>query len=267
MAERNDNGDTERLAREVKGLLGVKTQDDDAADVRPMTEGVGPSPGWTERNITAPLNSLVDGERKAAVRDQVRLMARALGLTVSESDAAAHAADLLALVAAEKVSGVGNRAVAAHLLTASARRHEETQGRIAAALEALARGKGHDEPAQPAQPVSGAPATYSAQQIADLRVVAGKVANAKSYTPAAAWEHGTACVEVSVDLLKVYLRASTLGGQGHRFLRVLPGGLRHADFVAWIAATCRAIATYAEGSPLTLDRLVALELEGTRCTP
>lgn len=228
-----------------------------------------------ERNdngYRAPLNSLVDGERKAAVRDQVRLMARVLGLTVSEADAEQHAADLLALVAAERVSGVGNRAVAAHLLDARIAAHNAAiaarqergiaaEERIAAALEALARGKGHDEPAQR---VSGAPATYSAQQIADLRMLASKVASTKSYTPAAAWEHGTACVEVSADLLKVYLRASTLGEQGHRFLQVLPEGLRHADFVAWIAATCRAIATYAEGSPLTLDKLVALELEGAR---
>jgi hypothetical protein len=119
MAERNDNDDTARLTREVKGLLGVKTQDDDGAA------------------RVAPLNSLVDGERKAAVRDQVRLLARALGLTVSEADADAHAATLLGLVAAEKVSGVGNRAVAAHLLTASARRHDETMERIAVALEAI----------------------------------------------------------------------------------------------------------------------------------
>ena len=119
MAERNDNGETARLAREVKGLLGLKTQDDDGAA------------------RVAPLNSLVDGERKAAVRDQVRLLARALGLTVSEADADAHAATLLGLVAAEKVSGVGNRAVAAHLLTASARRHDETMERIAVALEAI----------------------------------------------------------------------------------------------------------------------------------
>jgi hypothetical protein len=128
--------------------------------------------GWTERNITAPLNEMMEASKRDAVRDQVRLMARALGLTVSEADAEAHAATLLGLVAAEKVSGVANHAVAAHLLTASARRHEETMERIAVALEALARGKGHDEPAQP---VSVAPAAYSAQHIADLRTLADMI--------------------------------------------------------------------------------------------
>jgi hypothetical protein len=80
---------------------------------------------------------MLEASKRDAVRDQVRLLARALGLTVSEADADAHAATLLGLIAAEKVSGVGNRAVAAHLLTASARRHDETMERIAVALEAI----------------------------------------------------------------------------------------------------------------------------------
>ncbi len=215
--------------------------------------------------VRAPLNSLVDGERKAAVRDQVRLMASALGLTVSEADADAHAADLLALVAAEKVSGVGNRAVAAHLLTASARRHEESMERIAAALEALARGKGHDEPAQR---VSAAVATYSAQHIADLRTLAQEV---MSQAPGVhGWVCGLASAKVSGGILNVYVRKPFLGTEIHRFGGPIPDGMRDADLIAWIAATCRAVATRAEAhitSARSLDELVALDLEGARCTP
>jgi hypothetical protein len=90
-----------------------------------------------------PLNDMLEASKRDAVRDQVRLLASALGLTVSEADADAHAATLLALVAAERVSCVGNRAVAAHLLTASARRHDETMERIAVALEAIVGLMGH----------------------------------------------------------------------------------------------------------------------------
>jgi hypothetical protein len=75
-------------------------------------------------------------------------MARALGLTVSEADADAHAATLLALVAAERVSGVACNTVAAHLLDAKvsahnaaiAARQEKNNAlteRIAVALEAI----------------------------------------------------------------------------------------------------------------------------------
>ena len=124
--------------------------------------------GWTERNITAPLNEMMEASKRDAVRDQVRFLAHALGLTVSEADADAHAATLLGLVAAENVSGVANHAVAAHLLDAKvsthnaaiAARQEQNNAlteRIAVALESLARGKGHDEPAQR---VSGAVATF-----------------------------------------------------------------------------------------------------------
>jgi hypothetical protein len=104
--------------------------------------------GWAERNITAPLNELMEASKRDAVRDQVRLMARALGLTVSEADADAHAATLLGLVAAEHVSGVASNAVAAHLLDARvsahnaaiAARQEKNNAlteRIAVALEAI----------------------------------------------------------------------------------------------------------------------------------
>ena len=255
MAERNDNGETARLMREVKAHLGLKTQDDDAA-VR-----------------VAPLNSLVDGERKMAVRDQVRLMARALGLTVSEADAEAHAATLLgrvaaekASVAAEKASGVANAAVAAHLLTASARRHEEATERIAVALEALARGKGHDEPAQP---VSVAPATYSAQQIADLRTLADMIEEGEPMI-AGEWTCGTASAErPSGSGLVIALRAVG-GGVEHLVKQAIHGRLRSPSpsvVSAWIAATCRALATQAEASitaARSLDELVALELEGAR---
>ena len=96
----------------------------------------------------APLNDLLEASKRDAVRDQVRLMARVLGLTVSESEADAHAADLLALVAAERVSGVGTPAVAAHLLDARIAAHNAAiaarqergiaaEERIAAALEMI----------------------------------------------------------------------------------------------------------------------------------
>jgi hypothetical protein len=108
----------------------------------------GGGAGWTERNITAPLNEMMEASKRDAVRDQVRLMARALGLTVSEADAEAHAGTLLGLVAAENVSGVANHAVAAHLLDAKvsahnaaiAARQEQNNAlteRIAVALEAI----------------------------------------------------------------------------------------------------------------------------------
>ena len=104
--------------------------------------------GWTERNLTAPLNDLLEASRLDAVRDQVRLLASALGLTVSEADAEAHAATPLGLVAAEKASGVANHAVVAHLLDAKvaahnnalAARQEKSNAlteRIAVALEAI----------------------------------------------------------------------------------------------------------------------------------
>jgi len=203
---------------------------------------------------------MLEASKRDAVRDQVRLLASALGLTVSEADTEAHAATLLALVAAEKVSGVGNRAVAAHLLTASARRHEETMERIAVALEALARGKGHDEPAQR---VSGAPATYSAQQIADLRTLAQMVPR-MAPTPAGERAHWLASALVWGGMLKVFLRQGAPGDQGHRFSNFIPDGCRDAALISRIAATCRAIATRAEGSRRSLDELVALELEGAR---
>lgn len=96
----------------------------------------------------APLNDMLEASKRDAVRDQVRLMATALGLTVSEADAEQHAATLLALVAAENVSGVANHAVAAHLLDAKlaahnaaiAARQEQNNAlteRIAVALEAI----------------------------------------------------------------------------------------------------------------------------------
>jgi hypothetical protein len=249
MAERNDNGETERLAREVKGLLGVKTQDGDTA------------------TRVAPLNSLVDGERKTAMRDQVRLMASALGLTVSEYEADAHAATLLGLVAAEKASGVGNRAVAAHLLTASARRHAGVMERIAVALESLARGKGQDEPAQR---VSGAAATYSAQQIADLRTLADMIEEGEPMI-AGKWTCGAASAERPYGHGLIITLRNFDGEVEHlikqaahiRFRPPSPPSL----VWAWVAATCRALATQAEASitaARSLDELVALELEGTR---
>ena len=95
-----------------------------------------------------PLNDMLEASKRDAVRDQVRLMARALGLTVSEADADAHAAMLLELVAAEHVSGVASNAVAAHLLDAKVSAHNAAvaarqergiaaEERIAVALEAI----------------------------------------------------------------------------------------------------------------------------------
>jgi hypothetical protein len=91
---------------------------------------------------------MLEASKRDAVRDQVRLMARALGLTVSEADADAHAAMLLELVAAEHVSGVASNAVAAHLLDAKVSAHNAAvaarqergiaaEERIAVALEAI----------------------------------------------------------------------------------------------------------------------------------
>lgn len=84
-----------------------------------------------------------------ATRQQVRLVASALGIEVSEADASAHAATLRALVEAEKASGVASYAVTAHLLdsrvaahnAAIAARQEKNNAlteRIAVALEKLA---------------------------------------------------------------------------------------------------------------------------------
>lgn len=221
--------------------------------------------GWTARNLTAPLSAMAAAAQIDATRQQVRLVASALGLEVSEFAASKYAETLLALVEAEKASGITTFAVTAHLLDSRAAAHNAAMiariekgnaltERIVVALEKLAGVKGNSEPA----------AKYSAQQVSDLRVVAGMIAKAKPSAPAAEWEHGTACVEMGADVLTVYLRAAALGEQGHRFLRILPEGLRHSDLMLWVAATCRAIATHAEGSAVTLDELVALELAGGR---
>ena len=105
--------------------------------------------GWTARNLTAPLSAMAAAAQLDATRQQVRLVASALGLEVSEADAGAHAATLLALVEAEKASGIATFAVTAHLLDSRAAAHnagmiarlEKNNAlteRIAVALEKLA---------------------------------------------------------------------------------------------------------------------------------
>jgi hypothetical protein len=222
-----------------------------------------------------PLNEMMEASKRDAVRDQVRLMARALGLTVSEVDADAHAATLLGLVTAEKVSGVASNAVAAHLLDARVSAHNAAIAarqeqnnvlteRIAVALEALARGKGQDEPAQP---VSGAAAAYSAQQIADLRALA-RVVEIAPPSMTGRWTSGAAsAVRLSGSVLNIGLYHEQ-GGLEHTIRISLRPRTHGAESMrAWIAATCRALATQAEASitvARSLDELVALELEGGR---
>ena len=105
--------------------------------------------GWTAHNLTAPIEELAKAAQLDATRQQVRLVASALGLEVSEADAGAHAATLLALVEAEKASGITTYAVTAHLLDSRAAAHnagmiarlEKNNAlteRIAVALEKLA---------------------------------------------------------------------------------------------------------------------------------
>ena len=105
--------------------------------------------GWTARNLTAPLSAMAAAAQLDATRQQVRLVASALGLEVSEADAGAHAATLLALVEAEKASGITTYAVTAHLLDSRAAAHNAAMiarleknnaltERIAVALEKLA---------------------------------------------------------------------------------------------------------------------------------
>ena len=79
--------------------------------------------GWAARNLTAPIEELAKAAQLDATRQQVRLVASALGLEVSEADAGAHAATLLALVEAEKASGITTYAVTAHLLDSRAAAH------------------------------------------------------------------------------------------------------------------------------------------------
>lgn len=105
--------------------------------------------GWAARNLTAPLSAMAAAAQLDATRQQVRLVASALGIEVSEADAGAHAETLLALVEAEKASGITTFAVTAHLLDSRAAAHnagmiarlERSNAlteRIAAALEKMA---------------------------------------------------------------------------------------------------------------------------------
>ena len=105
--------------------------------------------GWTAHNLTAPLSAMAAAAQLDATRQQVRLVAAALGLEVSEADAGAHAATLLALVEAEKASGIATYAVTAHLLDSRAAAHNAAMiariekgnalmERIAVALEKMA---------------------------------------------------------------------------------------------------------------------------------
>lgn len=84
-----------------------------------------------------------------ATRQQVRLVASALGIEVSEADATRCAATMRELVEAEKASGITTFAVTAHLLDSRAAAHNAAMlarleksnaisERIAAALEKLA---------------------------------------------------------------------------------------------------------------------------------
>lgn len=84
-----------------------------------------------------------------ATRQQVRLVASALGLEVSEFAASKYAETLLALVEAERASGITSYAVTAHLLDSRAAAHNAAMiarleksnaisERIAVALEKLA---------------------------------------------------------------------------------------------------------------------------------
>ena len=104
--------------------------------------------GWTARNLTAPIEELAKAAQLDATRQQVRLVARALGLDVSEFEASKHAETLLALVEAEKASGITTYAVTAHLLDSRAAAHNAAMiariekgnaltERIAAALETI----------------------------------------------------------------------------------------------------------------------------------
>ena len=79
--------------------------------------------GWTARNLTAPLGEMAAAAQLDATRQQVRLVASALRIEVSEADAGAHAETLLALVEAEKASGITAYAVTAHLLDSRATAH------------------------------------------------------------------------------------------------------------------------------------------------
>lgn len=105
--------------------------------------------GWTARNLTAPLSEMAAAAQLDATRQQLRLVARALGLDVSEFEASKHAEALLALVEAEKASGITTHAVTAHLLDSRAAAHNAgmiariersnaISERIAAALEKMA---------------------------------------------------------------------------------------------------------------------------------
>lgn len=87
-----------------------------------------------------------------ATRQQVRLEARALGIDVSEFEVSKHAETLIALVEAEKASGITTYAVTAHLLDSRVAAHNAAMiariekgnaisERIAAALEKMAGGR------------------------------------------------------------------------------------------------------------------------------
>lgn len=117
-----------------------------------MSDDNNTGAGWTARSLTAPLNTLAAAAQFDATRQQVRLVARALGLEVSEADAHTYAATLLALVEAEKASGITTYAVTAHLLDSRAAAHNaamvarlersnELTERVAVALEKMAEGR------------------------------------------------------------------------------------------------------------------------------